>query len=861
MEWYRLDKKEVLARLRSSLLGLATIEAERRQQEHGKNRIEEPHHPHYLKLLINQFRTFLPWLLFALALLAFAADAYLGLHEHFFDGVVILFILIVNASLGAYQEFKAHKETHQLQELHTDTCTAMRDGKITTLPVEDLVPGDIILLSKGMKVPADAYLLKSVSLEADETLLTGESLPVTKKAETVKEERPIDRQSNLVFMSTFIKNGSATAVVTTTGKNTEMGRIASTLQRKDTDPFLQEVDVATNRITIIAVSLIFLVVILFMAQGIMGWSDIVLLASALLIGAIPEGLPTIIRFTIAAGNKALGQKKVLVKRHSLIEILGGVDVICVDKTGTLTSNRLSVKEIFVAGKRAAYEQLPKQAQQHFAYASLLANTSQASEQGFIGDEIDIALIDYFNSKGYDLIELYEKHPRSSLESFSAETNTVSSTNNIGRKKITYTKGAPEHVLDACKKMLVGTKKVALTRQRREGIEQRINEFSKESLKSIALSYKEGRGACVFIGIVGLYDEPKKGLRDSIRAVYDAGIEVKMITGDSKETALSVAAVAGFKEPKAIDWKDLRDLSAEQLRETVEEHNVFSRMSPEHKLLIVRALREGGRRVAITGDGVNDVPALQEAEVGIAMGRHSADMAKEAAGLIILNDHFESIADGIREGRTIFYNIRKVLNYLLTANLGEILLVVIGSFFGLMPFLAIQLLWVNFVSNHAQAMALGLDPAPPDIMRRKPTGKKERFLTHRITALAVYISLKKVVLLFALFYGFYAFTGDLRLAQTVAFTWLILWHFIRIMTIKQEEGTPLLGNRYLVAALLLPLFFQLIILYTPIREFFRVVPLEWWVWPVLVGTMIIGFYLERLVSYFVDHAITTHEDDY
>lgn len=859
MDWYKLEKKEVLEKLDTTPAGLSGTQVQEYLQEHGPNKIRTTKNITFLHFLLGQFSSFLTWLLITIGLFALVAARVFEAHEHYFDAAIIFVILVITSVLGAYQDHRSHRQAKNLERLHVTTCKVKRDGKTLQLPSTDIVPGDIILLSEGDRVPADARILSANSLEVDESLLTGESLPVAKKHTTFKESVPVEAQTNMLFMNTYVRMGTATAIVVATGNDTEMGKIAGLLEKGKRSPFIKELDKATNKITLIALGLIMLVVVMFMSKG-MGWSSTLLLATALIIGAIPESLPAIVTFSITAGAVTLAKKNVLSKKNTQIETLGSIDVVCVDKTGTLTENRLSVKRLCIGTKSTTYDKLSDALAQHVAGAALLANASQASEQGFVGDEIDIAMIDYFNEQGFDLIKYYDERPRDGLSPFDTQTRTISSQHVIKGRKTTYTKGAPEHLLAHCDKIFEGDKPVKLTQQRKEAVEQVIASYAKESLRVIGMSYKQGKSH-IFIGLIGLYDPPKPHLSSVINTLYEAGIEIKMITGDGQHTALAVAQATGFRNPNAIDWFEMRDLSAEKLKEVVESHNIFARVSPENKLAIVKALQGNNHRVAITGDGVNDVPALEEATVGIAMGKHSSDMAKNAADLIILDDNLEAIVEGVKQGRTIFTNIRKVINYLLTANLGEIMVMFIGGFFGTMPFQPIQLLWVNFAANYAPAMALGIDPPAPGIMRKKPTGTHEHFITKRLMALSVYISIKKMILLTALFYGTLLSTGNLVLAQTMAFTWLVLWHLVRIITMRMEEHVKLWNNSLLVASLSLPILAQLFILYTPANVYFRVLPLGLVQWGALVCFMVISIYAERVISYYVKKHIREDVDGY
>ena len=582
-----------------------------------------------------------------------------------------------------------------------------------------------------------------------------------------------------------------------------------------------------------------------------------MLGSALIIGSIPEGLPAIVTFALAMGSSKLAKKNVLVKRKTLLETLGSVDVICSDKTGTLTENKMAVEKIYADGKVLDNaKDMNRKTFEILRNISILCNEAKDTEKGFIGGAEDIALIDLFNKHGVDVIKLREKYPVVKFEPFDSEKKFARSTNKVNNKTVRYTKGAPEVILKQCSKILKDGKLVSLSSKDKKDILKIMEKFSADSLRNIAFSYDN-----VFIAITGMHDPPKKDIKEVVRTVYKANIELKMITGDNVLTAEAIAKECGFRNIKAISWDEIKDLSEKDLEDCVKKYNIFARMSPEYKLKIVSALQSIGKRVAITGDGVNDVPALKKANVGVAMGKRGSDIAKEAADLIILDDNLKSIVIGIKEGRTIFSNIRKVINYLLTANLAEVLLVFIASLIGLMPFLAIQLLWVNFVTDISPAMALGIDPSHKDIMKKRPTGKNEKLINKRIVWLTIGISVKKVIIMLAVFLITYKMTDNLVLAQTMTFTWLVLSHFIRVAAIRFDEKVNIFINKYLNWSILVPVAIQLIILYTPLSKFFHVVPLTIREWLTIIASLVLALGLAKIITLIIDKNLPTSEKDY
>lgn len=864
-EFYTLSQDETLSELASGSEGLESREVEVRQKNFGKNTITLEHERSFLSLFLLQFRNYLAWLLIFVAGFAFFAGFYLKQNEQVIDGVIISIIILANALIGAFQDFKAERAASLLKSMLKTEALVLRDGKKQKVDAVELVPGDIIFLEEGDKVPADCRLLEAKELRIDESMLTGESKHVLKNAEVIKEKVPLAERKNLLFMNTYVSNGSASAVVIETGKNTEVGKIAKSLEIEETSPFVEEVDAASKKITLVALALIIAVLGIYFLKD-HHWVAILMIGSALIIGSIPEGLPAIVTFSLSIASLKLAKSNVLVKRKSLLETLGGVDVICTDKTGTLTENRMVVKRLFFDMKDdSSLDVLSEKTLDGFVHSALLANEVKDTDKGFQGNPEDVALVTFLKEKA-DILELRKSCETKHFEPFSSEKKYVSSENLVDNKTVLYVKGAPEIILGRCESILVDGHVKKLDDSQRDEISKKLKEFSDASLRNIAFSYKivsEGdkENNEVFLGFVGIYDKPKDGVVQTVEIIYSAGIEIKMITGDNVHTATAIAKECGFRNVQAVSWDDVKDLSDEELKGVVEKCNVFARMSPEFKLKIVSALQMNGRRVAITGDGVNDVPALKQAEVGIAMGLRGTDIAKEAADLILLDDNLSSLEAALKEGRTIFSNIRKVINYLLTANLAEVFVVFLGSMFGVMPFLAIQLLWVNFVTDIAPALSLGADASHKNIMSKKPTGKQEKLINKKIALLTVFIGIKKVILMFSMFYIVYKVTDDLVLAQTMSFTWLVMSHFVRIAAIRFDEGRSLFYNKYVNWSIAIPIVFQLVILYTPLADFFQVVPLSLVHWGIIVATVILAVGLAKIITYFIDRSLPASERDY
>ncbi len=856
MEFYQLSNKEAIEELDSSPDGLTQKEVLARQERFGKNTVQIEKEVSFLVLLARQFKNYLVWLLIIVAAVALTTGIYLEKQEHIIDGVIISLIVLINAFIGAYQDYKSEKTAQLLKSMLKNEALVMRGGKKSKIDASELVPGDIIFLNEGDKVPADSRILECEEFNVDESMLTGESVAVFKNPKQINQAVPLADRKNLVFMNTFVARGDATCIVFSTGRDTEVGKIAKSLETEQESLFLDEVDDASKKITYVAMVLILIALSIYYFQN-NGWLSIFMLGSALIIGSIPEGLPAIVTFSLAMGSSRLAKANVLVKRKTLLETLGSVDVICTDKTGTLTENKMAVKKLFTDGKvTLAARDIRKDTYDVLKNCALLCNEAKDTEKGFVGGAEDIALIDFFNMKGVDIIQLRARFPTLKFEPFSSQKKYARSFNTVNRKKVQYTKGAPEIILKQCKRILKNGKVHALNKKDRDDIIYCLESFSKDALRNIAFSYDN-----IFIGVAGIYDPPREGISELIKTIYGAGIDIKMITGDNIHTAKAIAKECGFTDIDAISWDEMKDLSEHELKEVVARCNVFARMSPEYKLKIVTALQNIDKRVAITGDGVNDVPALKKANVGVAMGMKGSDIAKEAADLIILDDNLRSIVIGVKEGRTIFSNIRKVIDYLLTANLAEVLLVFFASLMGLVPFLAIQLLWVNFVTDIAPAMTLGIDPSHKDIMTKRPTGKNEKLINKRIVWLTVGISVKKVVIMLILFVITYRISNNLVLAQTMTFTWLVLSHFIRVAAIRFDEKVNIFINKYLNWSIFIPVLFQLLILYTPLMNFFHTMPLSIREWLILIGSILIALVLAKVITNIIDKNLPLSEKDY
>lgn len=842
MEAYRRSARAVRDEL-SSADGLSERDVLLRREKHGPNTIPEETLPGFATLFIRRFKGFLIWLLIVVAGLTVIIALATGSYRYLFDAAVIGIIILINASLGAYQDHKAEKAGRALDEHLEPVATVVRDSVHHVVPARDIVPGDLFVLRAGDHVPADGRIIECTNLSIDESTLTGESTRSEKYARAIRRRVPIAERRNLVYRGTYVRSGTALVVTTATGSATRIGSVAAQSHSHKPSRFQAEVDTAANRIMRVALPLI-AVSLVFFGVRTDSWIDILLLASALIIGSLPEGLPAITTFTVSHAAVELSRKGVLVKHRSALETLGSIDVLCVDKTGTLTENRMSVTDIHTfAGTRL--DDLPERLGEELERCALLANEAKNTLTGYVGEPYDIALIDLYNHHGADIISFRKEHPILRIEPFASERRRM----HVETAHGTYEKGAPEELLPELTRTLAARSSTLTAAKRRE-IDEFIQRCSQEGKRVITLIRKDPEPT--YLASIAFEDPPKKDTAHAIRALESAGITIKMITGDSLETALAIARQSGFEQPEGISWEELKDLSEQELSEAVERCTVFARMSPKHKLRIVSVLQANGHVVGITGDGVNDAPALAHADVGISF-KNGADMAKDASDLILTDEHLDRIIDGVRSGRTIFDNMRKILNYLVTSNLSQVAVVLIASAFGLIPFTAIQLLWVNFVTDIGPALALGADPAHPGVMNRKPTGASEKLIDRQSIIQAGIISTKKVAFLLGVFFFTYTMSGSLIIAQTTAFTWLVLSHIVRVITIRIDEHYSIFANRALLMTMIVPVALQVLITSTPLSRFFGVVTLDVFWWFILATTMVLAIGTAAIITKIVDRA--------
>ena len=785
--------------------GLDPAEAERRLQAYGPNRlVAAAPRPAFLRFL-DQFRSFLVLILIGAAVLAAAVG-------DLKDPIVIGIVVITNALLGFVQERRAEKSLDALRRMLADTAKVRRGGVVVAVAADAVVPGDVVLLEAGDRVPADAALVAAFDLEVDESALTGESQPAAKRPEpSSAPDAPLGDRTDRLFMQTVVTRGRAEAVVTETGMQTQVGRLAALLRDapKTSTPLQHQLHHLGHRLAALAGVAVLAVVVVGLARG-QSWDDLLLEAVALAVAAIPEGLPAVVTVTLAVGAHRMAKRNAIVKRLASVETLGSTTVICTDKTGTLTMNRMTATEVWTGGslRPVVAEPSADRPSEALARAMVLANDAQADPDGApagpgaIGDPTEVALLGLAGRAAVvaawrDGAPRVAEVPFDSAHKYMATAHTVAGEADL----LVVCKGAPDAVIARCTSGPDGS---PLDAAAHAALQAAHDDLAGRGHRVLAAAVRRvdappaDSGALAaelhdlqLVGLVGLVDPPRPEARDAIALCRRAGIRVKMITGDHAVTAAAIAADLGI-EGGVLTGADLDRMTAEELADRIDEVGVFARVAPEHKVLLVRALRDRGEVVAMTGDGVNDAPALKHADIGVAMGKSGTEVTKEAASLVLTDDNFATIVAAVKDGRTIYDNIVKFVRFQLSTNIGAILSILGASVAGLVaPFTAIQILWVNLIMDGPPAIALGVDPATPGTMDRAPRRPGAAILPRRRLAVLVWTG----ALMAAGTLGVLALAPE-AVAPTMAFSVFVFFQVFNAINVRTEHGSSL-GRHALV----------------------------------------------------------------
>ncbi len=873
-KWFNQEIQEVEKALQTNQeKGLNLEEVQKRRETYGLNELKTAKKKTLLQRFLDQFKDFSIIVLIIAAIVSGVVGVAEG--EGITDTIIILIVVIVNAIIGVTQESKAEKSLEALQKLTDHACKVVRNDEITIIPAKELVPGDIVVLDTGDYVPADLRIIEAVNLKCQEASLTGESMPVEKVSHKLEEiEIGIGDRVNMLFSSSLITYGRGKGIVVETGMTTEVGKIAGMINstEKQETPLQQKLNKLGKTLGIVALAICVFIFIIGLLQG-KEPIHMFMTAVSLAVAAIPEGLVAVSTIVLAIGVQKMVKKNAIVKRLPAVETLGSSTVICSDKTGTLTQNKMTVEKIFVNGQTEDIDQIKEINSdiEKLVYSNMLCNDTKISKDGSLtGDPTETALVDMAFKLDFDP-SIYDRMPRLNEIPFDSERKLMTTVNEINGKYVIYTKGGVDELLKRCDSYL-------FKGEIKQDLESYINQIrehnenmAKEALRVLACAYKEIdhlpdkeemktiENDLIFIGMVGMIDPPREEAKKAVEKCKTAGIKTVMITGDHKITATAIAKKLGIleNEEEAITGSELEKMSDEELEKNVRKYSVYARVSPEHKVRIVRAWQKNGEIVAMTGDGVNDSPALKTADIGCAMGMVGTDVAKEAAEVILTDDNFATIVSAVEEGRRIYDNILKVIQFLLSSNVGEIVVLfmatlctpLFANWFGITDIthleilLPIHILWINLVTDSLPALALAFDPASSDIMKRKPVKPGKGVFTKGMTWRVIYQGIMIGFLTLIAFMIGLASTNSpidgltldeskIEVGQTMAFCTLALSELVHVFNVRNNKQslfkTNLFNNAKLIGAVLGSAALMMIILIIPfLRSIFSIpiLPME------------------------------------
>ncbi|MEK9198227.1 calcium-translocating P-type ATPase, PMCA-type [Ureibacillus sp. 179-F W5.1 NHS] len=799
-EFYREPVQKVMNELEVNHLGLTDYEVRTRQKQYGYNEIEESERKSAIQIFLEQFKDFLVIILMVAAVIS----VFLGEVQ---SSIVILVVVILNAILGTVQQIKAEKSLDSLKEMAAPVAKVLRNGQVTEIPSKEVVVGDILVLDAGDYISADGRIIESHSLQINESSLTGESLPIEKMTQVINErEVALGDKINMVFSGSFVTNGRGKAIVTSIGMNTEIGKIANLLDsaKEKKTPLQVSLEQFGKRL---AIGIIIICLIIFGLDILRGRElvDSFMFAVSLAVAAIPEALSSIVTIVLAFGTQKMAKENAIVRKLHAVESLGSISVICSDKTGTLTQNKMTVQKVLINDEVIQHDQLQISNELHhtFLHMALLCNNSVTFSDREIGDPTEIALVHLGNEYNIDELHIRKQFERFDEIPFDSNRKLMSTVNRVGNRTIMITKGAVDVLLPRLVKIRTSQGVSNITFKQLEIIKQINSNFSNEGLRVLALAYKEvnstkigkkDENGLIFIGLVAMMDPPREESKQAVADCIKAGIKPVMITGDHKITAAAIAKQIGIlKDPsEAIEGKEIENLSDKELREQVENYSVYARVSPEHKIRIVKAWQEKGNVVAMTGDGVNDGPALKQADIGVAMGIMGTEVAKDASSMILSDDNFSTIVKAISNGRSLYENIKNAIKFLLSGNAGAILVVLYATLFALpSPFAPVHLLFINLLTDSLPAIAIGLEPHSKKVMEEKPRKIHEPLLNKSfVTQIGLEGLLIAAVTIIAFQRGLA--TGDTMVASTMAFATLCLSRLFHGFNCRSRESLFKIG---------------------------------------------------------------------
>lgn len=854
-EYYNLTAKETLANLNSSNNGLDDKDAKIRLNKYGYNKLKEVKRKGFLSRFIDQFKNVMLIILIIAAVLSAIVSSKTG--EPFTDTIIIFFVVFLNALLGVIQESKAEKAIEALKNMSLPYIKVKRNGKVLSLKTEELVLGDIVLLEAGDYVPADMRIIVNHSLRVEESALTGESVAVDKKEEKInnKDKVALADRINMLYSGSSVVYGRAEAVVVATGMNTELGKIAKAIstQKAEITPLQKKMNELSKILSILVVAI---AVIMFIVGYLDGNPviDVFMLAISLAVAAIPEGLSAVITITLAIGVQKMAKEKAIVRQLSSVEALGSTEVICSDKTGTLTQNKMTLRKIFLDDKTIDVTDVTSKEDLHklnkfdeydldkLINISMLCNDIKFGEDSgkkiMLGDPTEAALIDFGGKLGYDKEKLDDKYKRIDELPFDSTRKMMTTVNEFSEEYLVCTKGAIESILNNCDRILINGKVERLDSIRKKRILDSNLDMAKSALRVLACAYRvikkeqqidKSEKNLIFSGLVGMIDPPRKEAKKAVERCFNAGMVPVMITGDNKDTAIAIAKELGIlrEDEEAITGAQLDEMSDKELYKRVENIRVYARVSPENKIRIVKAWKKHGKTVAMTGDGVNDAPALKGADIGVGMGITGTEVSKSVSSMILADDNFATIVVAIKEGRRIYANIQNVIVYLLASNLAEVLIIFLATLFNRTILLPIHLLWINLVTDTIPAIALGFEKEEKNIMRQSPRRSSEKFFTPFLTFRILIPGIIKTIVMF-LIYFFVEKGYDAKMASAAVFTSLsiieVLFAYVCRSDKKPIYKIGLFSNFIMVICVVGTLILQMFVISNPVTASWLKIPL-------------------------------------
>ena len=849
--WHSCSVEEIAKNLKTNInIGLSDDEAQKRFERYGPNNLKEKKKESIFVKFIKQFNDFMIITLIIAAIIS-AVVSKLNGEADYIDSIIIVAIVIFNAIMGLVQEQKAEKSLEALKKMTAPNAKVRRNGRVQEIDATLVVPGDIVILEAGNYVPADCRLINSYNLKIEESALTGETIPSLKDSSKIlKENTAMGDLCNMVFATTIVVNGHGEAIVVETGMNTRVGKIAGMIiEDESPETPIQKKLAEVGKI--LAIACIIICVLIFVI-GIFKKIPIIemfMTSVGLAVAAIPEGLPAIVTIMLSIGVTKMAKKNSIIRKLPAVETLGSSSVICSDKTGTLTQNKMTVTEIRNCFGRAN----SNERKFILELGTMCTDTTEErinGKLGFVGEATEVAISNAAMEEGVSKSFLYDEMKRINDIPFDSKRKMMTTIHKYGNGYRIITKGAPDVLLKRCSNCYSGGQIVPIF-SKKDDINEQNNQMAEKALRVIAVAYKDVEKLpemqdvekdLIFCGLIGMIDPPREGVKEAVRTCRRAGIKTVMITGDHLQTAKAIAKELGIlkRGDLAIDGETLERMSQHELEQNIMDYSVFARVSPEHKVRIVKAFQSTGAVVAMTGDGVNDAPALKNADIGIAMGKGGTDVAKNAADMILLDDNFVTIVEAVKQGRNIYDNIKKAIHFLISTNIGEIVTIFLGLVLGIKsPLLAIQLLWINLVTDSLPAIALGLEKEEENIMSRLPRNpKKNLFADGLWWKIMIEGAMLGMFTLLAFSIGNRLYSVEV--GRTMAFLTLGILELVHSFNIKSEESIFKIGifeNKYLIVALVLGVILQVIVVVvSPLAQVFSLVPLTGiqWLYTVLIA---------------------------